>query len=109
MKNKKNFLDCIPYINDGNTWDEKDGMVTVNMVNKGFYHKLAQLVFKTPRVSHIELDEFGSFVWMRIDGKRTVYDISELVKEKFGEKAEPLYERLIKFFVILKNNKFVKF
>lgn len=104
---KKNYLDYIPSISNRNTWDEEDGIVTIHMAHKGFYHRIAQMVFKKPKVSHIKLDEFGSFVWLNIDGKKSVYDISMLVKEKFGEKAEPLYERLIKFFQILKNNKFV--
>ena len=107
MKKKENFLDYIPSINDENTWDEKDGIVTVNMIHKGFYHKLAQKVFKTPKVSHIALDEFGSFVWKCIDGEKSVYDIAMLVKEKYGDKAEPLYERLVKYFQILKNNRFI--
>ena len=107
MMKKKNFLDYIPSINGRNTWDEKDGIVTINMVHRGFYHKLAQIVFKTPKISHISLDEFGSFVWLQIDGKRSVYDISLLVKDKFKEKAEPLYERIVKFFGILRDNRFV--
>ena len=32
-----------------------------------------------------------------------------MVKEEFGEKCEPLYERLAKYFEMLKNNKFVEF
>jgi len=104
---KKNYLDYIPSISGKNIWDEEEGIVTVHMAHRGFYHKFAQLFFKTPKVSHIKLDEFGSFVWLNIDGQKSVYDISLLVKERFGEKAEPLYERLIKFFQILKNNRFV--
>jgi hypothetical protein len=44
---------------------------------------------------------------MSIDGERNVYQIAELVRDKFGDKAEPLYDRLIKFMVILENNKFI--
>ena len=109
MKNKKNYLDYIPKVSNRNTWEENEGIVTINMIPRGFYHKLAQFIFKTPKVSHIDLDEFGSFVWKCIDGVKSIYDISVLVKEKFGENAEPLYERLIKFFVILKNNRFIEY
>lgn len=107
MKKTKNFLDFIPCINDKNTWSEENGIVTIHMTNTGFYHFIAQKIFKTPKVSHIDLDEYGSFVWKNIDGKNTVYDIGVLVKEKYKDKAEPLYERLVHFFKILKNNKFV--
>jgi Coenzyme PQQ synthesis protein D (PqqD). len=63
--------------------------------------------FFTPETYKIDLDEFGTFIWMSIDGERTIYEIAELLKDKFGEKAEPLYDRLIKFMVILENNKFI--
>ena len=107
MKSKKNFLDYIPHINNNNTWSEENGIVTIHMAHKGFYHNLAQKLFKTPKVSHIALDEYGSFVWKNINGKNSVYDIGVLVKDKYKEKAEPLYERLVQFFKILKNNRFV--
>ena len=42
----------------------------------------------------IRLDEIGSFVWERIDGKVTVADIAEEMLSKFGEKIEPISERL---------------
>ena len=99
---KRNFLDYIPRINEKNAWEENNNIVTIIMEHKGFYNKLAQIAFKTPKISRIDLDEFGSFVWKCIDGTRTVHDISVLVKEEYKEKAEPLYERLVKFFQILK-------
>lgn len=108
-KQKKNYLDFIPVISDRNTWDEENGKVTVHMLNKGFYHFIAQKFFHTPRVSHIALDEYGSFVWLSIDGKKTVGQIADLLKEKYGDKAEPLYDRLVKYMQILYNNRFIRY
>ena len=51
----------------------------------------------------------GNFVWPLINGERSIESLSILVKEKFGEKAEPLYERLIKYFEILKSYDFIYF
>ena len=51
----------------------------------------------------------GSFVWPIIDGERDIISIGEDVKAHFGEKAEPLYERLAKYFQILESYGFVKF
>ena len=108
MSKKKNFLDFIPVCNPIYTWDvDKKGIVTVNVVNKGFYNWLAQKLFKKPRISHIALDEYGSFVWQQMDGKRNVFDISKLVEEKFGDEAEPIVERLVRYFQILYQNKFI--
>lgn len=57
----------------------------------------------------VHLDRQGSFIWPLIDGKRTVADIAALVKEEFGEAAEPLYPRIVKYFQIVESYRFVKF
>lgn len=108
MKVKENFMDFIPCCNPLYTWDaDKKGIVTVHVVNKGFYNWLAQKLFKRPRISHIKLDGYGSFVWKQMDGKRTVYEISQLVKQEFGKEAEPIIERLVQYCQILYQNKFI--
>ena len=109
MAKKKNFLDFVPLISNKNTWDEKDGNVTIHMVNRGVYSWIAQTFFKRPKISHLDLDEYGGFVWKQIDGKNTVGEIALLLKEKYGDDAEPLYNRLVKYMQILKNNKFITF
>lgn len=106
-KSPENYLDYIPAISPKNTWSVEDGKVTVHMVNRGFYAAIAQKFFHRPRVSHIDLDAHGSFIFQRIDGQRTVGDLALLVKEEFGADAEPLYERLIKYMQILHNNGFI--
>ena len=109
-KKKENYLDFIPVVNGQNTWDRgEDGVVTIHMVNRGFYNTLAQKLFHTPRVSHIKLDEYGSFLWMRIDGVKTVGQLALELKEAYGEKAEPMYDRLVKYMQILRNNRFILF
>lgn len=109
MSKEKNFLDFVPVISSINTWSEKDGKVTIHMVNKGFYPWIAQTFFKRPKVSHIDLDEYGSFIWKQIDGEKNVGEIAIVLKEKYGDKAEPLYNRLVKYMQILRNNRFVYF
>lgn len=106
--NKQNFLDFIPAWNPEFTWskDEK-GNIVVHAVNKGFYNWLTQKLLKRPRISHISLDDYGSFVWQQIDGKRTVYDISQTVKTQFGSKAEPIIDRMVRFIELLYQNKFI--
>ena len=109
-KKQENYLDYIPVISEKNTWDVKeDGMVTIHMIHRGFYAWIAQTFFHRPRVSHIDLDAMGSFIFQRIDGQRTVGDIALLVKAEFGQKAEPLYDRLVKYMQILRNNGFIRY
>lgn len=106
----RNYLEQIPVKNPDYPWKENEqGIVTVDMVHRGFFALLAQKLWVTPKVSHIKLDHFGSFVWKQIDGSRNLIDIGLLIKEEYGEKAEPVYERLAKYFDMLKNNGFVSF
>jgi len=44
-----------------------------------------------------------------IDGERTVMELAALQKEHFGEAAEPLYPRIVKYFQILESYHFISF
>lgn len=46
---------------------------------------------------------------MRIDGVKTVGQLALELKEAYGERAEPLYDRLVKYMQILHNNRFILF
>ena len=108
MKNNKNFLENKPKKNPNINWTVKDGKVTLEIENKGFFNRIAQKLFKKPKISYIHLDETGSFIWPLIDGETDITDLGKRLKENFGEKAEPLYERLSKYIKILESYGFVK-
>lgn len=109
-KKNNNYLDFIPIMNPKNDWSQDEqGIVTIHMVHRGFYAAIAQKFFHSPRVSHIKLDEYGSFLWKEIDGKRTVGQLAQRMKEQFGQQAEPLYDRLVHYMQILRNNQFILF
>lgn len=47
MKEKKNYIDNIPKINDMK-WDvSEDGIVEITVENTGFYNTIAQKIFKS--------------------------------------------------------------
>lgn len=107
-RQSKNYLDFIPMKNPAFPVSEReDGLVTVTIIRRGIYDKIAQKFFHVPAQSNIDLDKYGSFIWKQISGSRSIYDIGQLIKAKFGEAAEPLYPRLVKFFAILKENRFI--
>ena len=109
MKEKKNYIDNIPKINDMK-WDvSEDGIVEITVENKGFYNTIAQKLFKRPRYSFIKLDEYGSFVWQQIDGKKSIYEIGKELGNKHKGASNQLYERLSKYFGILERNKYIVF
>ena len=106
---KKNYLEGIPFRRPDIKWTTaKDGMVTLEIENTGLFNKIAQKFFKKPKISYVHLDETGSFVWPLIEGDKNLIEIGEFVKEHFGEKAEPLYERLAKYFQILESYNFIQ-
>ena len=77
---------------------DKNGIVT--MLEKQdhkiqrFFRKLG---FKIPEYKRTTMDEYGSWVFLQIDGSRTVRDIGKNLEEKYGDKVQPLYERLLLF------------
>ena len=104
----QNYLEKKPIRTEGIGWskDEED-VVTLEIVNKGVFNFIAQKLFKRPRISYVHLDEMGCFIWPHIDGEKVILAIGKLVEEQFGEKANPLYERLVTFFGILESYRFI--
>ena len=109
MKNKDNFLDYVFKVSDDLAWTHKEsGEVIVTMENKGFTNRIAQRFFGKPAVSHITLEGMGSFIFTCIDGKRSVFDIGVMLRDKYGQEAEPLYERLSVYMKRLEELEFIK-
>jgi hypothetical protein len=68
--------------------------------------KFCKLIKKRPSF-HVNLDEYGSTVWKLCNGKNTVRDIGKKLRAKFGNKIEPLYERLSAYLRTLERNRFI--
>ncbi len=111
MKKKvisKNYLEGIPFRNPDIEWKVEEEKVTLEIKNTGLFNRIAQKFFKKPKISYVHLDEMGSFVWPLVEGDKNLIELGEFVKEHFGEKAEPLYERLAEYFRILESYNFIK-
>lgn len=103
-----NYLERIPVRRDSIAWSsDEQGIVTLEIENKGFANRVAQKLLKKPKISYIHLDGMGSYIWPLIDGSSTIMRIAESVDEHFGEESHPLYERLAKFFQILDSYGFI--
>ncbi len=108
-KASANYLEYIPVPAAGVDYEIVDGKVTIFQVNKGLFNFIAQKLWKKPRISQIHLDEMGNFIWPLMDGQRDIMAIAALIKEKFGQKAEPLYNRVVQYFKTLVSYGFVEF
>lgn len=105
----KNYLEKIPLRPAHIEWTtDENGIVTLDIENTGLFNRVAQKLLHKPKVSHIHLDETGSYVWPLIDGEKNIIELGTYVEEHFGEKANPLYERLAKYFQILDSYGFVE-
>ncbi|MBX4263582.1 PqqD family peptide modification chaperone [Clostridium estertheticum] len=99
LENNEDVLNIIFKIFDDLEYElDKNNIVTVLEKQD---HKLQRvfrkLNFKIPDYKKTSLDEYGSCVFLQIDGKKTVKDIGENLEAKYGDKAYPLYERLLLF------------
>ncbi len=97
--NNEEVLNIIFKISDDLEYEvDMDNIVTIlkkqdHTVQK-FFRKLK---FKIPEYTKKTLDEYGSYLFLQIDGKKTVKDIGENLEAKYGDKVYPLYERLLLF------------
>ncbi|MCH5332512.1 MAG: PqqD family protein [Agathobacter sp.] len=104
----RNYMDIVPKHSPNRPWRvREDGMVEIDMENKGFYHSIAQKFFKKPRISHIALDKYGSVVWQNIDGKHTIYEIAQIMEQEFPEEKERMLDRVVTYFATLQRSKFI--
>lgn len=106
-KKNNNYLEFIPIKNPQMEYEtDENGIVIIKKDWVGFYNKIAQKFFHKPETSNISLDEYGSFIWLNIDGESNVYQISQKLDAHYP-KMEKSLSRLIKFLEILQNHNFI--
>lgn len=113
MKKKKqqqNYLDLIPERSSALTWSsDEEGMIVLEVENTGAFNRVAQKLFKKPKVTKVHMEKYGSFLWPLIDGEKTVMELADLQKEEFGDEVEPLYPRVVKYMQIMESYHFIRF
>lgn len=99
LKNNEEILKLIFKISDNLQYEvDKDNIVTILIKQDHKIQKFfRKLKFKIPEYKKITLDEYSSFVFLQVDGKKTVKEIGENLEAKYGDESHPLYERLLLF------------
>lgn len=93
LKNE-NLLDLIPYkLVESEKNEFGDVTILFPKFKNPFFSKLFVSKNKSPYIK-IKLDSLGSAFWDECDGKQDVQEIGSKLKVKFGEKIEPIYNRL---------------
>lgn len=105
----QNLMELIPIRNFEHNIKE-DGLIDVLVprFRDKFFGKLLQPKMKNKYI-RANLDKIGSFVWLQINGTNTVYDISMLSKEHFGEDLKEHNSRTALFVSQLFRNGFINF
>jgi hypothetical protein len=104
-----NYLELIPLRNHNHVVEDT-GLISV-LVPKfdiKWLDKIMSKIIKS-RFFKAKLDEFGTETWLEIDGNKSVLIISEHLQQKFGEKINPVDERLTKFLSELYKYNFITF
>ena len=100
-----NVLEMIPTYNAA--FVEENGRVIV-VLPKTRNRLIARLFPNAePRRFKLHLDEFGTFVWRRMDGRKPVFDIAQELRRQYGDQIEPVYERLGLFINMLAQRRLI--
>ena len=107
---KTHNTERIPVINENLKFrKDKNGLVTIDIENKGIMNRIAQKLLNKPVFSHIHLDRAGSLIWQCIDNKRSITKISHIIEEEADEKDQYSLERTRRFFQSLKAYGLIKY
>jgi len=76
-------------------WEEVGDRVIVIRPPPGGHglRRLLNLLFFALAARRIRLDDIGSSGWRQLDGKSTVAQVAQKLREEFGERVEPAEER----------------
>lgn len=105
-KQPENVLTMVPeYNRDFEHVDDRVVLFEPKFKNKWLVKHLLPRM-KQPHYK-IHLDEYGTFVWNRINGRRTVLDIAVQLEKVYGDQVEPVHERLGMFINMLAQRKYI--
>lgn len=92
--------------------EEVDKELLVTVIVPKFKNELAKK-FIVPKLKsadfRINLEKFGSAVWINIDGNNNIQEIINVVTEKFGNNLDQAEERITKFIFQLYEQKLISF
>jgi hypothetical protein len=103
-----NLLDMTPLREE--PWEEDDdGIVTLlrerpRVRGPRSLGRWVSFMMAPPR---IRLDDVGSFAWLGMDGETDVRDLAEAVRAEFGDRVEPVSQRLGHLIRVLRRERFI--
>lgn len=108
-KQEQNLLTMTPVLNDRYQLDrdKKESTARIIVPRTNFVERLSVRLFNQPDSIKVRLDPLGDYVLSHCDGTQTVGEIADGLEQKFGEKAEPILPRLVKFLQMVEANNWI--
>ncbi len=104
-----NYLELRPIRVVGEEVDSNNRVVVlIPKFTSKFAKKYFEPKLKSPYIK-LKLDELASASWLAIDGNKKVSDIANELVQLFGEKIQPVEERLTKFLTQLYEQRLITF
>lgn len=90
-------------------WREDEGIVTllVPRFGRGRLGAFLDRRFHLPPY-RVQLDAIGSFIWKRCDGESLVIEIGSALEREFGDRIQPMQDRLVLFLRKLTRGRFLR-
>ncbi|MBT8461622.1 MAG: PqqD family protein [Gemmatimonadetes bacterium] len=93
-------------------WEEDEGGIVTLVRRRPAIRgprSLARWISYLMAPPRIRLDDVGSYAWLRIDGGTDVRRLVALVREEFGDRVEPVSQRLGQLIRLLHRERFVRY
>lgn len=105
-----NLLDMIP-VREADWQVDADDRITLMRARPGRRSRrgFTGWLSSTMGPSRVRLDEVGSFTWRHIDGQTDVRTLCGRLQEEFGDRVEPVHERLGQLIRILRRERLVSY
>ena len=105
----KNSFELTPVRNYQFNSDEKSKVtIIIPKFKNKFIIKYLVPLMKSPEIK-LDLDDYGSFFWMQIDGSTTIAEITKRMKEKFGDGFTDAENRISRFTTQLYKQRLITF
>lgn len=95
------ILNLVPVIRNKDKFliEEDDIVVLISDYDRKLHNFFRKFKKSLPLHRYNKLDKYGSFVWLQIDGVKTVKEIFELFNDKFDDPSEEHKEQRVFMFL----------
>ena len=103
-KKLENILEMTPKLNEWLHLNAGGGSSTLVVPRTSWIEKMSIRFLKQPDSIKVDVTGLGGFVLERCNGVHNVQEIADQLAGQYGEEAEPVLPRLVKYLEIIEMN-----